>query len=687
MQNMWGDTLMTDTFSPPLAIHFIWHPSDEEFVVPVLDSVRSYFARDVERPFSRGLNIPLFFYSSGVPTCPPSHVPHQHAGKNVIFVFTSVNTIGYKSWDTYIRGLPQSKHMTLLPVALDEKSLMQGSSGSLDALHFIRSYQWPPKNRVQNAILALAHEIYRHGFIEIEGTDVGRSSSINIFLSHAKAGNIGRLHAEAIKSFIDNTNMSLFFDTTGISPGFKFGEEIIKNIKQSTMITITSDAYSSRYWCQREILCAKEYHRPMLAVDCRREFEDRIFPAGSNIPCVHVTPEAPLHEEDILRILVATILETIRHHHTLDSLQFYKSQGWIATDCTIISRPPELSDVLKTKNTGKKCICYPEPPVYEEEAGWHSEIGVETFTPVWSSSEQESFKNFRVGISISTPLADSYFSHHLHENHLMRLAQDVARHLLARASTLLYGGDLRKNGFTQFILDEAIALKNRLNTDKIYVENHLAWPLYVSTPEVIDWRAMYSAVMDTVEHIIPQDVIGNVDEKVFLTPSDISSKYIWSRCLTTMRSESISCSDARICAGGILSGYKGKMPGVLEEILIAIDNKKPIYLLGGFGGVVKEVCESITSKAVTTPLTEKWQISQDGDYQNLQAQAAIDSNHADYRQIAAVVEGIDIGEQAVRAGLAKEEYVRLLKSPFVDECVHIIIKGLRNLASPKKRPA
>ncbi len=53
------------------------------------------------------------------------------------------------------------------------------------------------------------------------------------------------------------------------------------------------------------------------------------------------------------------------------------------------------------------------------------------------------------------------------------------------------------------------------------------------------------------------------------------------------------------------------------------------------------------------PLTEKWQISQDGDSQDLQAQAEHDKKHADYRQIAAAIEGIDIDEQAVRAGLPK----------------------------------
>ncbi len=55
---------MIKEYKPPLAIHFIWNPADEGFVSTILDAVMSSFARDVDRPFSRGLNIPLFFYTS-----------------------------------------------------------------------------------------------------------------------------------------------------------------------------------------------------------------------------------------------------------------------------------------------------------------------------------------------------------------------------------------------------------------------------------------------------------------------------------------------------------------------------------------------------------------------------------------------------------------------------------------------
>lgn len=674
---------MSTLYKPPLAVHIIWHPSDSDIVDPILEAASKYLSRDIARPFSRNLNIPIFLYSSNSPTIVPVDFPEALAARNVIFVFTSINTRGHDSWNDYIRSLPYNGSFRFVPVALSHEGLRHGEEGSLKNLNFIRTYEWPKTSmQQQHAFLSMAHEIYRHGFVEIKEGDKGKSSSIKIFLSHAKSGDTGRLHAESIKRFIENTNMSHFFDAVEISPGFKFDAEIINNIKESTLVAICSDVYSSRYWCQREILCAKEHQRPMIAVNCLEDYEDRIFPAGSNIPCVHVSPELPLSESDILRVLIAAILETMRHHHALESLKYYQSMGWIAKECALFSRPPEIRQILTLKKVGKfKKICYPEPPIYSEEADWHHQLGIDAFTPLWSRSEDLSLKDRRVGISISDVPNDGFNKNHLAVNQSVRLAQDLARHILARSGTLIYGGDLRKDGFTEFILGEAIALKNRLNTNEIHVENYLAWPIYKADKEMIAWRSNYRAVMQTVETEIPDDIASDVDKDNYLPPSTPQNKYYWSRCLTEMRLNSIDSSHARICAGGKLFGYTGKMPGVLEEILIAIDKEKPIFLLGAFGGVVGEVCKVLRGEPYPTPLTETWQVTHNAGYIDLQSIARAHGTHADYDKVKTVLVNIDIRTLSKTAGLEEEEYSGLMGSPFIDECVHLIMRGLKNLAS------
>ena len=59
--------------------------------------------------------------------------------------------------------------------------------------------------------------------------------------------------------------------------------------------------------------------------------------------------------------------------------------------------------------------------------------------------------------------------------------------------------------------------------------------------------------------------------------------------MTIMREKIIKDSDYIIVAGGKLEGFKGKIPGVLEEVCLGIEEKKPIYIIGYYEGVSKEI--------------------------------------------------------------------------------------------------
>lgn len=672
---------MKTQYAPPLAVNFVWNFADFEAVNPIIDVVRKSFARDKDKPFSRGLNIPLFFYSSQNANEIPHDSPSALAKRNVIFVFTSVNTNGRENWRNYVEELPASPSTTIVPIAIDKNGLAH--KGSLAGANCIRAYDWPTDNADYFVIVSLAHEIYRYGCLSIDPEDSGKTSSITIFLSHAKAGDTGRLHSEEIKKFLDNSNLNRFFDSTEISPGFQFDQEIEKSIKKSTLVAIESDAYSSRYWCQREILCAKQYNRPMVVVNSLNDYEDRIFPAASNVPCVHVSSETPLSQCDILRILSAALLETVRYAHSVQCLEYYKEVGWLEDDCELSARPPEIRQALKVKSNDQQKICYPEPPIYSDEADWHIHLDIESFTPLWRLTERDNLLQQRVGISISEVQEDGFSSNHIHSDHLIRLAQDIARHLLARSATLIYGGDLRPDGFTEFILDEAAILKERIGGDLPKVENHLAWPLYVSEPEIVAWRAKYREVMKTDEYDIPSDVASGLAQDVVLLPTTPENAYVWSRCLTEMREKSIASSTVRICAGGKLSGYKGKMPGVFEEIALAFNSQKPTFLLGAFGGVVGSVCSLLLTKAIPEALTEDWQISHNSGYGELQAIAKSHGKECDYSAIIEFFQKTNVLDIATRCGLSADEYIRIMNSPFVDECLYLILKGLNNLGDSK----
>ena len=80
----------------------------------------------------------------------------------------------------------------------------------------------------------------------------------------------------------------------------------------------------------------------------------------------------------------------------------------------------------------------------------------------------------------------------------------------------------------------------------------------------------------------------------------------WSVGLTAMREMMAQISNARIVLGGRVEKFKGKMPGIAEEALSSFKAKKPLFLLGGFGGCAGDI-SAILGLAPTRKLREpKW---------------------------------------------------------------------------------
>lgn len=678
------------TFCQPLVLHFIWHPDDTDKVTLFVRGIKKMLARDVDRPFSRELNIPVFFWNKIDKSAFADDSPYI-GEKTIVFPFVSSNTKGCEDWKSFYERLPCKRRVfCVIPISI-EKGVYH-SKGVMRDMNAIRAFEWDKKDSGCRELLfdiAVAHNIY--SFTYTTGKASRHVCPLTLFLSHCKKGCVGEQIAQRIKSYVNTeTSIRTFFDKTEIMSGEEFSLRILKSIDNATLVLFETDWYSASHWCQVEVVRAKKAKRPIISVDFRDHFEDRIFPGCSNIPCLHVrhdvlTIEQNQAEIEVLRILEAALVETLRCNYNYSRLLALQEAKCIPSSATLLIRPPELAD-FGVKNDARRrkiVVYYPEPPVFREESDWYSKGIIDARTPLWTSQNIDEFRCLRCGISVSEPDKNE-FGELLQIGHtpdsIQRLMQDVSRHLLGRGAKLLYGGDLREkdeSGFTRFILDEAKVLRERGIKYFPKIENHLAWPLSIDNEQLRRFKADNDSVLSIKTYPCPKCTGENVDVNEFLKPDSPRNLYIWAISLSSMRKKLIGRSTIRICAGGRRCGYKGAMPGVLEEVLFALKTNKPMYLLGGFGGIVQDVVATICHESSPTALTEEWQRNHALEYGEVLQRLAQSDYAISYSKIVELLQAISVKDLARRAGLSIKDYSRLMHSPFVDECLYLLLKGIR----------
>ena len=662
----------------PLSVFFVWHPLDNEAVGGVVDECLACLRRDVDRPFSRELNVPVFLRTSELSRTPrPIQTRSKHS---LVFAFIGKNCVSDDAWVDYLEGIAKTEGADFVPIALDNTAF--NFSEGIERVNFIRAYDFPNELFTARTCVEIFHEIYRYGLNESrEELERGKDSSLKLFLSHAKDRAQGVAAAIALKQLIDSGAMREFFDATDIAAGYEFEGEILAHIQDSTVVAIHSDSYSSRYWCQREILAAKDFDRPIVAIDLVNSFEDRRFPLGGNVPALRIPigPDDEIQESDLFAILQAALLETIRSFYAKESLRASQSADWFSADAFLSSRPPEacvmarLAGEIEKDESRSLDFVYPDPPIYPEEARHFSKFGLNAFTPLTSENPKVAGK--KVGVSISEPSDTDLLEIGQTSQHLSLLMQDIARYGLCFGAELVYGGDLRPGGFTEFLFQEGHALQSRIRSLTVQLTNHIAWPIHLAADaDLQEWKARNRNIAKMVEHDIPADVMDLIeDQAVFVAPTEPPGSFVWSRSLSEMRRAMITECDIRISAGGRLTGYKGWMPGVLEEIAISIQLEKPLFLLGGFGGVTRSVCRLIVEKEVPEELTLDWQREHNpglADMLELSATRGFDYAQQ-YQEVMDTVMNADL-----RNGLTTEENARLFDTPFADEVIHLVLKGI-----------
>ena len=189
---------------------------------------------------------------------------------------------------------------------------------------------------------------------------------VRVFLSHSKHDSVGEQVAKRIRKWLqDDVQLSVFLDVADVPAGLPPDAVLEQEVRQSTLLVVYSDSFSSREWCRREILVAKENERPIVVADCIKDLDERAFPYIANVPVVRLnSPQSRGIERVVGRLLDEVFKDFLWQCRTATLRQ-------ANPDVMFVAHAPELLTLVNaTKNfPDKSMLVYPDPPLGSQELG------------------------------------------------------------------------------------------------------------------------------------------------------------------------------------------------------------------------------------------------------------------------------------------------------------------------------
>lgn len=284
------------------------------------------------------------------------------------------------------------------------------------------------------------------------------------------------------------------------------------------------------------------------------------------------------------------------------------------------------------------------------------------------------FIGYNIAISISdSPEIDALGFSFEHQKNLL---VGMTRTLIIHGSTLIYGGDLRQNGYTRIFSELVYQYRPSDEVDKMFFKNFFSFPIYLKLEESDELDFKKNGV-EPVKVSPPKNL--KIDSLKYYVPDTKENLFIWSESLSKMRVEMNSITNARIFTGGSMSNFKGKYPGLLEEALISLKGGIPVFFIGIFGGITKRIIDALNGEN-PKELSLKWQSSQNENYNDFVSyyNTVKQKDIIDYEECVKYLNGYTLEELSKNNGLTIEENKRLFSTVHGTEIIFLVMKGLAN---------
>jgi hypothetical protein len=436
-------------------------------------------------------------------------------------------------------------------------------------------------------------------------------ATVQLFVSHAKADvNATDDAAKKIHDYVvtDSTGKA-FFDTTDLHPGESLDEQLDDAVRRGVFIAVRGDAYSSRVWCQRELLTAKLHKLPTLTVEVLRKGELRSSPYGGNSPSM-------LWDGNPAKVVSRAMIEWLRAAYFAREAARIVQVAGLPSDVHVLARPPELLDLAQgpLQSVYAQLVMHPDPElsVIERQVLKAARPRLQVVTPTTVfrrllsrgdalSPVTAPLEHWQVAMSLSTT-PDVNGPEGYTEHHVIDATVSLARTLIAAGAAIAYGGDFRQTGFTP-LLAELIKTYNQTAAKSAqFLHSYLAATILLEDAS--------GDLPLTVHHLVHS---AEVARDAIMPPPSAVDSHPAALYFSDMRQVMAKHTAARVILGGNTEprteqggrGYVGRYPGIVEEAWRTLKVRKPLYVLGGFGGASALVADLLEGKDIPPQLLER----------------------------------------------------------------------------------
>jgi hypothetical protein len=671
----------------PLLVQFEFHPASREAAVAA-EYLHEVLNADPAVP---GLQIPTYFTPDDGSGEPPEPRVATEADQVLVILLAddhlavaarkpTKSGVTWGDYATKLRELTEAAGHRFMLVQLTESAWPIDKR--LDDANFLRAWAIDGvEERHKFIARRLVHLLIRRLRPRKENED---APPVTIFLSHTKMDldHEPRVVKTLLAHLTATQPEKTWFDSGDISTGSRFAHEIEKGVKDSALLAIVTDSYSSRSWCRKEVLFAKHHQRPVVIVDAVQERETRRFPYSGNTPVIRWKAQDAQGVVDLL------LREVLRHAYAEESLKQRKREGDV-----LLPAGPELVTIIHhRKEKDQPVVLYPDPPLGPEELEVLERTGIRVETPLQRHALAYDLRGRNLTVALSVSGADDLGRYGLRSAHLDAILLDLSRYLLVAGIRLAYGGHLGPAGYTlrlaDLVRDPIVEqLRGVSPSEQIPPElvTYLPWPMLASVRDV----ARLGPLVEMVRCGRPTDIDESLDPSFVAiseveVPSDTAlCRFAWSRGLTVMRERQTSEISARVVIGGKLGRpdhpYLGRMPGVLEEALLGIRAQRPVYLVGAFGGCARlifDALEGIERAELTSAYHQA--LPHAPELKKLYEERGMKWD--EFESIAVELQACGIS--GLKNGLTVEQNRELATSRSAERIVELILHGLQQCNQP-----